>query len=72
MAGDCGSVTGYSGVQDAVWKSSCCAPNMKGEAFSCARNSALLWTCLPDTLVNTASFAATMPKASLAYVSVLN
>ncbi len=55
----------WAAMQDAVWSSSCCAPSMKGEAFSCARNSAMLWTCLPDTLITTSSYSATVPKARI-------
>ena len=52
-------------MQDAVWTSACCAPNNKGEAFSCVRASALKWACLPNAFVSTTSYSATVPKARL-------
>jgi hypothetical protein len=52
----------FAGVQDAGWSTACCAPDMDGSAQICARYSALLWKCLPSSMVNTAAYAATNPQ----------
>jgi len=52
-------------LQDAVWSNACCAPNMKGEATTCVRQSPMKWMCELETMVNTKAFAKTVRKACL-------
>lgn len=47
-----------------MWSKSCCAPNNKGEAFTCVRQSAMKWMCQLESLVASSAFAKTVRKAS--------
>ena len=48
--------------QDAVWSKACCAPNNKGEATTCVRQSAMKWMCQLESLVASNAYSKTVRK----------
>ncbi|CAK0762005.1 hypothetical protein CVIRNUC_002914 [Coccomyxa viridis] len=76
--GQCGGSAGScygADCLDAVWSKACCAPNNKGEATTCVRQSAMKWMCQLESLVASNAYSKTVRKgaygASLGSVTAL-
>ena len=46
-----------------MWSKACCAPNNKGEATTCVRQSAMKWMCQLESLVASNAYSKTVRKA---------
>lgn len=45
-----------------MWSKACCAPNNKGEATTCVRQSAMKWMCQLESLVASNAYSKTVRK----------
>ena len=52
-----------------MWSKACCAPNNKGEATTCVRQSAMKWMCQLESLVASNAYSKTVRKARLLLAS---